>query len=130
LNVYVAAVILVVAVTPSIVVASGDLLLFGGPGHRVFLGCFGCSKYHPNSVYNQYGLYGNSYGVNSIWNSYGLYGSPYSVWSACNPNAIDPPVVVDEDGVFYGRLTLNLYHPQAIRESGVVNWLRFAVCKG
>jgi hypothetical protein len=27
----------------------------------------------------------------------------------------DPPVIVDENGGFYGRLTLNLYHPQAAK---------------
>lgn len=46
-----------------------------------------------------------------IWDKagFGSRGSPYSVCSVC---ASDPPVIVDEDGTYLGRLTLNRNHSQ------------------
>jgi hypothetical protein len=37
-------------------------------------------------------------------------------------------VVVDENGTFYGRLTLNQYVPDAIANSGLLAWLQ-GVCQ-
>jgi len=106
------------------------LLLYSDDDARRFLGCFSCSKYEADSVHNEYGQYGSRYSIHSIWNKYGSYGSPYSTYSACNPYATRPPVVLDEEWAFYGRLTLNSYHPQALKETSIVNWLRFVVCGG
>lgn len=103
------------------------IMLFGGPGHETFLGCYSCSSYESDSVFNSYGSHGSPYATNSILNPYGRFGSPYSQYSACNPYASDPPVFVDENGSFYGRLTLNLYHSQAATEQAVLKWLR-SVC--
>ena len=103
------------------------IMLFGGQGHETFLGCFSCSSYESDSVFNSYGSHGSPYAVNSIFNQYGRFGSPYSPYSACNPYAADPPVFVDENGSFYGRLTLNIYHSQAETEQAVLKWLR-SVC--
>ena len=92
--------------------ASGKLMLFGGKGHDVYLGCLNCNKYASDSVLNEYGLNGSSYQPNSIFNDYGQFGSEYSPYSACNDYSADPPVIVDSAGKFYGRLTTNAYHPQ------------------
>ncbi len=104
-------------------------MLFGGPGHRVYLGCLNCSEYATDSVLNRYGSSGSPYSFESIFNQYSDYGSPYSDYSACNPYANDPPVIVDHDGQFYGRLTLNVYHPQ---RTHITQYLEFigGVCAG
>lgn len=88
------------------------LLLFGGSDHKTYLGCLNCSQYASDSVLNEYGQHGSHYSSESIWNHYSEYGSAYSLYGACNPYATDPPVIVDSDGKFYGRLTLNRYHAQ------------------
>lgn len=116
------------ASTSSIFPASPELLLFGGSGHRVFLGCLNCSKYDPNSIFNAYGTHGSPYGAESIFNRYGEYGSPYSSSSACNQYASDPPIIVDREGNSYGRLTLNRYGSQ-VNSSSIVAWLT-GVCSG
>lgn len=85
------------------------LLLFGGRNQNVFLGELNTSKYSTNSVWNEYGIYGSKYNTNSIWNNFGIYGGLYSSTSPFNMYAIDPPVVLDEDGNFYGYFTVNLY---------------------
>jgi len=87
------------------------LMIFGGDGHRTYLGCLNCSQYASDSVMNQYGTHGSPYSADSIFNRYGTFGSAYSNSSPCNPYATDPPVIVDQNGSFYGRLMVNQYTP-------------------
>jgi len=54
--------------------------------------------------------------VQSIFNPYSQFGSRYSAYSACNPYATDPPVIVDENGNYYGRLTVNTYYGDGTRD--------------
>ena len=83
------------------------LQIFGGEKHDVYLGCLNCSNYDSNSIWNSYGDYGSKYNSSSIWNSYSEYGSAYSSYSPFNSYALYPPVIVDEDGNFYGYFTVN-----------------------
>ena len=48
--------------------------------------------------------------------------SPY------NPYATDPPVIVDQEGRFYGRLTMNEYNYQIGSGRGYLEWLKQKVC--
>lgn len=107
-------------------VLPASLYILGGLNNDVFLGCLSCPPGDPNSVHSQYGLYGGEYSVDSIFNNYGQYGSPYSVYSACNPYTQTPPVVIDGAGNYYGRLTVNRNHPEAI--SSQYDWLMTVVC--
>lgn len=86
--------------------AATPFYIFAKEG-RVFLGCTNCDKYDSDSLNNKYGDYGSSYSRLSIHNAYGDYGSRYSDTSACNPNARNPPIVVDGDGNIQGYLTVN-----------------------
>jgi hypothetical protein len=92
--------------------ASEKIMLFGGEGHRTYLGCLNCSTFDNDSVQNQFGDFGSKYSSTSIFNRFGDFGSRYSNFSACNPYASDPPVIVDGAGRYYGRLTLNKYHSE------------------
>jgi hypothetical protein len=93
--------------SPDTSAGSPALLLFGGPDHKTFLGCLNCSEYSNDSVLNQYSPYGSPYTPNSIFSPYGEFGSAYSTYSACNANAADPPAIVDRNGNYYGRLSIN-----------------------
>jgi len=88
------------------------LEIYGGTGHDIYLGCLNCDSYNSNSIWNSYGTYGSKYNSKSIWNSYGTYGSDYSNYSPFNSYATYPPVIVDEDGSFYGYFTKNEYKPK------------------
>jgi hypothetical protein len=105
------------------------LMIFGGQDHKTYLGCLNCNEYATDSVFNSYGNSGSPYSTQSIWNHYGEYGSPYSTHSACNPYASDPPVIVDQNGTFYGRLTLNEYHAQRGAGAKYYEWLKVTVCE-
>lgn len=88
---------------------SQTLYIYGGEEHDVFLGKLNASKYDSKSIWNEYGTYGSEYNANSIWNEYGTYGSAYSSYSPFNSYASYPPVIVDEEGNFYGYFTVNKY---------------------
>lgn len=88
---------------------SQTLYIYGGEDHDVFLGKLNASKYDSKSIWNEYGTYGSEYNTNSIWNEYGTYRSEYSSYSPFNSYASYPPVIVDEEGNFYGYFTVNKY---------------------
>mgnify|MGYP001666944880 FL=1 len=88
---------------------SQTLYIYGGEDHDVFLDKLNASKYDSKSIWNEYGTYGSEYNANSIWNEYGTYGSAYSSYSPFNSYASYPPVIVDEEGNFYGYFTVNKY---------------------
>ena len=74
-------------------------------GSDTFLGEI-TGKYHVNSIFNNYGLYGSKYSVTSIWNPYSLYGSKYSVFSAFNDYTFTPPKII-KNNKRIGYLTTN-----------------------
>jgi hypothetical protein len=104
------------------------LMIFGGEGHKAFLGCLSCSNSDPNSVSNSFGMHGSRYAPDSIFNSWGLYGSRDSKFSPCNPNATDPPVILSPEGQFCGRLSVNRHYRQP-GNPDIVPWLRQTVCR-
>jgi hypothetical protein len=73
-------VIAAIMATPAL---AEDLLLFGGDGHKEFLGCLNCSELEPTSVWNEISTYGwkNGFGT---WNPFGSYKNPFGSHSACN----------------------------------------------
>jgi hypothetical protein len=103
-------------------------MFFGGPGHQTYLGCLSCSENAPDSVFNEIGRNGSRDSADSIWNHSGDYGSQYTQFSACNPYATDPPVIVDQSGNFYGRVTVNQYATDIGAGAKLYDWLVSAVC--
>ncbi len=90
-------------------VNSQAIHIYGGSSHRDYLGCLNCDTYDPTSIWNEHGTYGSSYNEESIWNDNGAYGSEYSPYSPWNEYSTTPPVLVDEEGNFYGYFTVNEY---------------------
>jgi hypothetical protein len=105
------------------------LMIFGGQDHRTYLGCLSCPETASDSVFNELGQYGSPYRPESIWNALSPYGSALSSYSACNPLANDPPVIVDQEGTAYGRLTLNRTSPRIGAGARFYDWLASAVCR-
>lgn len=86
--------------------ATAKLLLFGGQSHREFLGCLTCSEFESTSVWNEISIYGWANEIGK-WSRIGPYRSSVSMYSACNDISIDPPIIVDRSGIYYGRLSVN-----------------------
>jgi hypothetical protein len=100
----------------------------GGPDNKIFLGCLNCSEYDANSVHNEFGVYGSRYSATSIVNRFGEYGSRASGYSVCNASTLQAPVIVDEQGTFYGRLTVNPAATDRLRDEATRAWLA-GVCE-
>ena len=91
------------------------------------------SSYDTYSIANQYG-YGSTYTTNSITNTYGNYGSKYSNYSAMNPYATNPPLLVTKDGTgsIYLRVSTTnalspysaLYCANQSYNSGIPDWAK------
>jgi hypothetical protein len=109
--------------------APTKMMVFGGPEHRVYLGCLNCSDVAPDSIFNSVGPHGSRVSPESIWNSVQQYGSRVSPYSACNSLATDPPVIVDQEGTAYGRLTLNRVSPNIGAGARFYDWLSTVVCQ-
>ncbi|BBL56538.1 hypothetical protein [Methylomonas koyamae] len=109
--------------------AEKKIMLFGGPNNDVYLGCFNCNDIASDSIQNDIGMYGSDISPTSIFNDIGKYGSDISQYSPCNDIALNPPILVDEDGGFYGYLTLNDIKPKAITDPKILAWLKYKVCK-
>jgi hypothetical protein len=71
----------------------GNLLLFADDGTLTYLGCVTCSQFSADSIFNQFGTYGN----------------PFGAYSACNQFSQHPPVIVDEGACIVGRFSVNPY---------------------
>jgi hypothetical protein len=109
--------------------AEKKIMVFGGANHNVYLGCFNCSDITSDSVHNDIGKFGSDISSTSIFNDISLYGSDISQYSPCNDIASNPPVLVDEDGSFFGYLTLNDIKSKAITDPDILAWLKYKVCK-
>jgi hypothetical protein len=81
-------VLILLSITTS---AQKKLHLYGRENYDVYLGCMTCSDLDSKS----------------IWNDIGTYGSDISSYSPWNNLASYPPVIVDENGNFYGYFTTN-----------------------
>lgn len=82
------------------------LHVYGGPELKTFLGCLSCGSLHEDSVWNRGSEFGfeNRHGV---WDPFHEFASPFSAYSMCNRFAAEPPVIVDDAGTAYGRLSVN-----------------------
>jgi hypothetical protein len=101
------------------------MLVFGGEDHKTYLGCLSCPKGEADSVLKPGGDHGPP--NQGIWDKAG-FGSLGSQYSACSVFASDPPVIVDEDGTYLGRLTLNRNHSQIGIGARFNNLLHDSVC--
>lgn len=104
------------------------LMLFGGEGHDVYLGCLNCPNTATDSIFNRFATQGSPFAAESIWNRLGVYASRFSQQGTCNSFAADPPVIVDQYGTFYGRLTVNTNHRQLGIGAQYVGWLKENIC--
>jgi hypothetical protein len=77
-----------------------------------YLGNLSANESDPNSIANPYGA-GSPYSPNSVTNEFGIYGGPYSNRSASNPYATEAPRLYDQQGNYRGKLSTNPYDPDS-----------------
>ncbi len=100
------------------------LMLFGGEGHDVYLGCLSCNFTHRESIFNVTGPFGATTGNATLMNRDGPFGRDFGPYSPCSPYAQWPPVMVDQTGKFWGYLTISTTKPGRNASESVLVWLR------
>jgi hypothetical protein len=81
------------------------------------------SSYDSESIFNEYGTYGNEYSSKSIWNEYSRFGNEYNGDSPFNEYSSSPPMIIKNRSIV-GYLTTNEYKQGAISPN-----LLKALCK-
>ena len=117
------------AVTPPPVAMPVRYEVWGGPNHAVFLGCWSCNEFAPDSVFNQFGRYGGRFSQTSIWNHFSQYGSEFNTNGACNQFATNPPILVNTSTNRFTELTLNQFRQFAERDPATAGFLRTTICE-
>ena len=87
--------------------ANNAPMIFGGQDHDIYLGNISLQQGDRDSIYNLQGKYGDPNADLSISNKKSIYGSATSALSACNPQATNPPILVNKYNNVLGDFTLN-----------------------
>lgn len=103
---YLALILLIISAD---IVFAQKLMLWGGEKHEVYLGCLNCTQYHAESVWNEEGVYGTKMNNLSIWSEFSDFGNEFTDMNPWNEYATNPPMILDENGGFYGYFTRNPY---------------------
>jgi hypothetical protein len=103
---------------------STKLYLFGGRNSEVYLGCINCELSDTNSIWKEFGRYGNPFSGLSIWSDRDPYGGFKIGFSPFDPTAKYPPMIKDKDGKSYGYLTAN-YRIENKAESDIARKILF-----
>tara|TARA_B100000579_G_C22785936_1_gene831873 strand:+ start:181 stop:582 length:402 start_codon:yes stop_codon:yes gene_type:complete len=98
--------ILILSITISSFILGQDLLLYSNDND--YLGCLTCNKFNSESICNKFGTYGNKFNSDSIWNKFGTYGNKFNSDSPWNRFSSNGPKIVDRDGNYYGRFSINI----------------------
>jgi len=110
-------------------VSAPVLLVYGGPSpYNTYLGCLNCNEFIQDSVFNQFGTFG-PFRNPSMMNQFNTYGSSFSNLSACNTFATDPPRVFDQNGTYYGTLTVNQFAINRIQSPFYLSKLATDICQ-
>jgi hypothetical protein len=117
-------------------------MLFGGDGHHQYLGCVDCSEMASDSICNGFGQFGNEFSSSGIFNEFAEFGNEFSSKSPWNEfsTSNDVPVLVDDDGKFYGYFTINESRTNAVSfapalyqlfktQRGNLEKIRVALCR-
>jgi hypothetical protein len=82
-------------------------IIIGQDSQNTYLGRIS-SPYDSESIFNEYGTYGNEYSSSSIWNEYSTFGNEYNSHSPFNEYSSSPPMIIKDRRVI-GYLTSNEY---------------------
>jgi hypothetical protein len=88
---------------------------------ETFLGKLNPNHFDNDSIFNQFGPYGNRFSQTCIFNPYSPYGGLYSQFSPFNQFASSPPLIYLR-GTFRAYLTVNSFRNPSIDPSTILDW--------
>lgn len=102
-------------------ITNDGLSLYSNDG-KTFLGKLTSDTFDAESIFNEFGNYGNEFSTTSIFNEFGTYGGEFSNESPFNPFATKPPIIVS-NGEIIGYLTVNSSINNALSPLGLLKFL-------
>lgn len=99
-----------------------DALIIGQDGSNTFLGKI-TGSFDRDSIFNEFGTYGNEFSAKSIWNEFSTFGNEFNTNSPFNEFTTSPPMLIKNRKVL-GYLTSN----KSLQSSISPNLLK-ALCK-
>jgi hypothetical protein len=97
---------------PAVTVSAQDVCLqldgaviIAQDGSNTFLGRI-ASPFNGESIFNQFGTYGNEFSGRSIWNQFSQFGNPFSGYSPFNQFSSSPPMIIKNRRII-GYLSTN-----------------------
>lgn len=107
------------------------ILIYAGPLHRDYIGCLDCDQFDGSSIWNDYSSFGlgNAY---PYLTHYANYHAAHGRYSACDPLAEDPPVMINNSHQSFGVLNISETRADSIcgphGDSGLCQKLK-AICR-
>lgn len=89
---------------------------------NLYLGSLNPNEYDDNSIFNQFGSFGNKYSPTSIYNPYSPYGGQFGEFSPFNPYSNHPPHIYLR-GEEVGFLTKNFTLLPRVEPDKIKEWV-------
>ncbi len=102
---------------------SKEILIYGGQGHKQFLGCLICSELSSDSICNGFATFGNEFSSDGMFNEFSGFGNEFNSSSPWNEFSLSNsvPILVDRDANFYGYFTVNDSRSDAVEFASDLN---------
>ena len=84
-----------------------EYFIYSDDGKNKYLGKITKNQFDSESIWNEFGEYGNDIDIDTIWCNVGTYGGSVSMYSSSATLATHPPKIYDKNGNFVAYLTEN-----------------------
>lgn len=84
-----------------------EYYIYSDDGKNKYLGKITNNQFDSESIWNEFGEYGNDIDIDTIWCNVGTYGGSVSMYSSSATLATHPPKIYDKNGNFVAYLTEN-----------------------
>lgn len=98
---------------------SGESYIEAGDG--TFLGKLNPNRFDTESIFNQFGVYGNKFSPSSIFNQFSIYGNQFNPLSPYNQFSSNPPKLYVK-GQFVAFLTKNQIRNPRVDPDELLSW--------
>lgn len=85
-----------------------EYYIYSDDGKNKYLGKITSNQFDSESIWNEFGRYGNDLDIDTIWCEVGTYGNSISRYSSSSTLATHPPKIYDKNGNFVAYLTENI----------------------
>lgn len=97
-------------------------------GDGTFLGNLDLNQFEQDSIFNQFGTYGNKFSPSSLFNQFSTYGNQFNPLSPFNQYSTNPPKLY-VNGQFVAFLTKNPIKKPSVDPDNLLSWAEHNVSR-